>query len=928
MLPPAGFTLPRVDSRSLVGREPELRALVATLGRIARGAAEIVMVEAGAGLGKTRLLREVLLQAAERRFVVLHVECEAEQGQVPFAAAATAFGGLASSSDASRRRLAAAFSGHLESADPEQRFRAADVAVAFLEGLLQRSPVLFVLDDFQNADSGTRLVLRRAAAALTDRRLLIILARRPSGIGHVEAEIGLAARLELRPLDRAAVARLAAELVKCRPGPRLLRELDACGGNPLLVIELVRQLDWEGLLRTTDGVAEVTASSSGAGVVLGRRLDSLPETVAQLLALAAVLGQTFSVGELAALSGRSTGDLVGSLSAATAAGLLVERAHALAFSHALLHEVTHARIPAPVRVELHREAAQVLEGRGASAGRIARHLAEVADRNDVQAADWLQAAGREVLTRAPEEAADLFSRALALIPSEDPRLGDFCADLAEALSWCGRLEDSVAAAERALGSGLGQEREVGLRVHLARSLRWQGRPGKAYEQAIGAASDSRELLAEAALAAVFSQRVEEGRALARQVLEKEEGKLADCNALSAYCFGSFFSCHWSDAVSAGARAVALGETADEVMAVAQPRLYYGHVLTVCCRYAEAEEQLQTGLREAEREGRRWQEPFYHHYLARKRWLNGEWDDAIAEDEAAAAAAEDIARWSSALMAGPAQAISIRLHRGILSDTAAVLSEYGAPPAGGSPTGGTLTDWQLGLVLEAEGRPDAALDVLIPLWRRNLESGLLVELRQAGPDLMRIALASNRRDAAEFALPVMEEIRRRAQHPLADAAWLHTLALWEASLEPCLRAVSLLESLGRPLELANTCESAARLAKAAGAGEEAAALAFRAEEIYERLGAALDVSRVRSFLRGLGRRPAGRGRRPRSRSGWASLTESELRVARLVPEGLSNPEIAERLFISRRTVETHLKHVYAKLGLASRVQLAAELARRS
>ncbi|HEX6348637.1 MAG TPA: BREX system ATP-binding domain-containing protein [Candidatus Dormibacteraeota bacterium] len=913
---------------SLIGRNRELQALIASLERTTGGAAEIVLVEARAGVGKTRLLREVLLHAAERRFAVLHVECEPEQSHTPFAAAATALGALASSSDAPRRRLAAAFSGRLQSADPDQRFRAADAAVSFLEGLLQRSPVLFVLDDFQNADSGTRLVLRRAAAALADRRLMILLARRPGGIAHIDTDVGIAARLELRPLDRASVAGLAAEIVKCRPGPRLLRELDACGGNPLLVIELVRQLDWEGLLATTNGVAELSASSSGAGVVLGRRVDSLPATVAQLLALASVLGQTFSVGELAALSGRSTGDLLGPLSEAESAGLIVERAHNLAFSHSLLHEVTYDRIPALVRVELHREAAHMLAGRGASAGRIARHLAEVTGREDVHAVDWLQSAGREVLSRAPEEAADLFSRALAAIPPESPRVGDLLADFAEALSSCGRLEESVEAAERALGLGLGRQREVAVRAHLARSLRWQGRAGQAYAQAMGAASDDRELLAEAALAAVMSHRVEEGRALALDVLQKDEGQLADCVALSAYCFGSFLSCHWSDAVSAGARAVALGEAAPEVMTIVQPRLYYGHVLTVCCRYAEAEQQLQSGLREAEREGRRWQEPLYHQYLARKRWLTGDWDDAEAEDEAAVAAAEDIARWSSRLMAGPAQAISIRLHRGVLSDTAAVLREFGASSMEGSPTGGTLTDWQLGLVLEAEGRPAAALDILIPLWRRSLEGGLVVELRQAGPDLMRIALAADRRDAAEFALPVMEEIRRRAQHPLADAAWLHTLALWDASLDPCVQAASLLEPLGRPLELANTYESAARLAKVAGAGDEAAAYGVRAEELYQGLGAAMDLGRIRSFLRALGRRPAGRGARPRSRSGWGSLTESELRVARLVPEGLSNPEIAEKLFISRRTVETHLKHVYAKLELTSRVQLAAELARRS
>jgi DNA-binding CsgD family transcriptional regulator len=71
---------------------------------------------------------------------------------------------------------------------------------------------------------------------------------------------------------------------------------------------------------------------------------------------------------------------------------------------------------------------------------------------------------------------------------------------------------------------------------------------------------------------------------------------------------------------------------------------------------------------------------------------------------------------------------------------------------------------------------------------------------------------------------------------------------------------------------------------------------------------------------------GRGERKRPSSGWASLTPTELDVVRLVKDGLGNKDIASRLFISPRTVQTHLTHVYAKLGLTSRVQLAQEVAR--
>ena len=73
---------------------------------------------------------------------------------------------------------------------------------------------------------------------------------------------------------------------------------------------------------------------------------------------------------------------------------------------------------------------------------------------------------------------------------------------------------------------------------------------------------------------------------------------------------------------------------------------------------------------------------------------------------------------------------------------------------------------------------------------------------------------------------------------------------------------------------------------------------------------------------------GRGERKRPTNGWASLTPTELDVVRLVGEGLANKDVAARLFVSPRTVESHLTHVYTKLGLSSRVQLAQEAARRA
>jgi DNA-binding CsgD family transcriptional regulator len=131
---------------------------------------------------------------------------------------------------------------------------------------------------------------------------------------------------------------------------------------------------------------------------------------------------------------------------------------------------------------------------------------------------------------------------------------------------------------------------------------------------------------------------------------------------------------------------------------------------------------------------------------------------------------------------------------------------------------------------------------------------------------------------------------------------------------------------RPLELALAAEDAGAALARAGDAAAATALLERALAGYERLDAARPASRAEAALRRLGVRRGARGPR-RPRLGWESLTPTEGRVVDLVAEGLSNPQIGERLFISRRTVQTHLAHVFAKLGISSRTQLAAEAARR-
>jgi DNA-binding CsgD family transcriptional regulator len=191
----------------------------------------------------------------------------------------------------------------------------------------------------------------------------------------------------------------------------------------------------------------------------------------------------------------------------------------------------------------------------------------------------------------------------------------------------------------------------------------------------------------------------------------------------------------------------------------------------------------------------------------------------------------------------------------------------------------------------------------------------------------MALAAGNRAQA---VSVTEELERAAvcgPTPTAQGLALRCRGLLDDSPDVLIESVAAHRSGPRPYQLAAACEDAGVALQRAARREEAVRLLNDAADGYEQLDAVRDVARVQSVLRTLGVR---RGRRtPRRPSfGWESLTPTELRVVTLAAEGLTNGQIAERLFVSRRTVATHLEHVFSKLGHANRVELAAEAIRRA
>jgi DNA-binding CsgD family transcriptional regulator len=187
-------------------------------------------------------------------------------------------------------------------------------------------------------------------------------------------------------------------------------------------------------------------------------------------------------------------------------------------------------------------------------------------------------------------------------------------------------------------------------------------------------------------------------------------------------------------------------------------------------------------------------------------------------------------------------------------------------------------------------------------------------------LVRIALAVQDQDLAAAAAAAADH---RAQlNPgvrSLGAAAAHADGLLHHSRQSLAEAVELYDGGPRPLALASALEDLAVAGVDGGAAKQAVDALGRALVLYAEAGAAWDAGRVRGRLRALGvRRRLVSTQRPGR--GWAAMTDSELAVARLVAQGCTNREVAERLFVSQHTVSGHLRHVFAKLDINSRVDL--------
>ncbi|MCD2188223.1 helix-turn-helix domain-containing protein [Actinomycetospora soli] len=335
--------------------------------------------------------------------------------------------------------------------------------------------------------------------------------------------------------------------------------------------------------------------------------------------------------------------------------------------------------------------------------------------------------------------------------------------------------------------------------------------------------------------------------------------------------------------------------------------------------AAAERDARDVRDRAARAGHLWLGPYHDFVSARVHAVAGRWPDASAElDAGLAAAAATGTGWTSLAVAGRAR---LDLDRGDTTTAAAALEgAAGLTEQFGLPTLAIAA----ALLDESRGAPEVGLRRADDAWRAAHRDGRIAAVAMSATDVTRLALRADRRDvlddlAAALRADPPEGVLLR---PLVDLV----VGLAGDDLAAVLAAVDALESAGDVPGSMTAREEAACLAARLGDADAARALAARVRETADRLGADGVSRRLANRLRALGVRLGAGGRRGRPPEGWDALTPTERRVAELVAEGVAGPEMAVRLAISPRTVQTHVSNALRKLGLRTRVELATTAAR--
>jgi DNA-binding CsgD family transcriptional regulator len=930
-----------VTERLLLDREKELGQVVERLESACGGSGSALLVEGPGGIGKTELLLAAERAAHTRGMTVAAARGAELEREFAFGVVRQLFEPAVSAADGP-----ALFDGAAALAAPVFESPSASAgsglvaerSFAVLHGLYwlcanlaDRVPLLLAVDDVHWADPPSLELVSYLARRVSELPVALLVASRP-GEEAVEAlveEIGADPRaVVLRPAGLGPDA--VAELVRAETRQTPHRAfLDACreatDGNPFLLRELVREVGERAIVPAAGEAEQVR--ELGPRTVARRLLARLGRTspfAVPVVRAAAVLGVDAEVRHVASLAELPAADVTAALDSLEAASI-VTGDRPVGFVHPIVRSAIYSAMPAGERARLHGLAAAILRDEGATPERVASHLLVVEPTGDADTVELLVEASREALARAaPSSAATYLRRALAEPPQADARPA-LLAELGSAESLVGdarAIEHLREALERATDAG---SRRLAA-VALARFLVLSGELGRAAARFAEAdtGSESWELRLEASAVAAGTGDAEAARRMSGRVAALRARAEEDPDVPPVV----FAALAIADATG--------NEPADRVSALAE-RALTGHeprglgwatglvavftALMFAERYDRAGEAVEEGLAIVRARGSAVHFAMCSSMRACLALRRGALGDAEEDARAALEAAPRQAHGFYGLFA-LATLVETLVERARLDEAENELERVGVPVRATAATYAPLLHAR-GRLRVAAQRPEEALEDFLAAGR-HLERALC-PTPSAAPWRSAAALAElalGRPEAAREHAAGEVVLARELGAPRALGVALRATGLVERGdegLAMLQESVRWLEASQAQLELARSLAELGAALRRAGRRSEARDHLRRALDLAHRRGGERVAEHAHTELLAAGARP-----RREVLTGPRSLTASERRVAGMAAQGFTNREVAQALFVSLRTVETHLTHAFQKLGIDSRTQLAEAL----
>lgn len=952
-----------MEEPRLVGRDVDLSRLEEELTRAGRGELRCVLVEGRPGIGKSRLTRE-LLARHPRDVVGMAARAFPLGASAAFGLWAEALEGhLRGLSAPEVRRLCAGavdeLSGLLRSVvavagpgpRPEpSRARLLAALAVLLRRLAALQPVVVALDDVHLADPSSLEALHYLVHNAADARVLVVatarpdeLAKRPSAntvLLRLEQD-GLLIRRPVVPIGEAHLAELAGGMLGADPPPALVRWLaERSRGNPLYAIGLLRALLEEGADLGAPVLRRLPEPLAGR---VGLRLHGLDHAALAVVELMAVLGRPAELRLLVALTGRTPDHVADTVDLLVGKGILLQAQRGLElvydFDHPLVAEAVYQRIGATRLRRLHRVVGRTLISAGRAAEAAGHFVCSAGPGDDEAVAVLRDAVHAAERAEAYQEALILLDALAALLGPGDPRWQE----VVDVLSWDAQWvvdhrADSHAVlaipALRTMDAALATlddpARQAPVKLRLASFLAWgAGELAEAAtlcEQAqvlFATAGDRRGALLAASelgwtrgLGGDLAGLERAARELAR-IAAADGDPVVHARAVRTLGFALLLRGQLDEAEATLELTRRSARAAGDRFRAAVATINLGLVLV-------ARGEIEAGLATLERT-RRDVPDVGAEYHTFGRWLAGDVRGAVD----AARAPDGVASMIASPRLGPtlwAAALSA-VEAGEAADGRRWAERARALPGGlRLSCGQALADWFDGSLARRSGRPEEAL----PPLRRAATAILRAGWEQAAVGvLVDVAELVGRQDGAAARGGIdgagqLADLAERSGLPVHRAAaalgagWVR-LGGGDRAGARALAATAADGLVGWPFYRARALHL---LGLSSEDREGAVAALSTAAALFGRCGAACRHAEQLDALARLG----SRGRRAAAAAaGPSSLTPREREVARLAASGMSAREIGASLYIGERTVEGHLARVYARLGVRSKVELAARAA---